>query len=162
MKNVVGTEDRLLSKLVKEPTIGCWIWTGSRTAHGYGMIKVIGRMMYCHRLSYEIFCGPIPHRLCVLHKCDVASCCNPLHLFIGTQSDNVADMVDKGRQQRIAGEEKPNSKLSSEIVAEIRSIHQQGLIGYKRLAKRFGVSATTIRGIISGEYWSHLLIGEKP
>jgi hypothetical protein len=72
----------------------CWPWTGSCTRHGYGKLSATE---VAHRVAWELTNGPIPSGLCVLHRCDNPPCCNPAHLFLGTRSDNVADMVAKGR-----------------------------------------------------------------
>jgi hypothetical protein len=76
----------------------CWPWTGLRNRTGYGQLKGTkyrGRLSHC--ISWIIHNGPLPEGMRVLHRCDNPPCCNPKHLFIGTQADNVADMVAKGR-----------------------------------------------------------------
>lgn len=88
----------------------CWPWQGQRNNHGYGRFQVrtdrpeSGRprriayeRTYAHRQAYELVFGPIPEGLRVLHRCDNPPCCNPAHLFLGTQRDNVMDMWRKGR-----------------------------------------------------------------
>lgn len=75
----------------------CWEWGGSRDGHGYGTVSVVDRNPFVHRFSYETFVGPIPDGHVICHRCDNPPCMNPAHLFIGTQADNVADMVNKGR-----------------------------------------------------------------
>ena len=62
---------------------GCWIWVGARTAHGHGAIRVSGKTTYVHRLAYELWLGPIPQGLWVLHRCNTPTCCNPKHLYAG-------------------------------------------------------------------------------
>jgi len=87
--------DRLLSGLVRMPN-GCLEWTGC-TSHGYGLIGVNGNQVQAHRVAWELANGPIPAGMEVCHKCDRPPCCDPEHLFIGTHTDNMADMAAKGR-----------------------------------------------------------------
>lgn len=75
---------------------GCWVWSASGEYGSYGYFSYLGETR-AHRVSYILYIGPIPNDLLVLHKCDRRSCVNPDHLFVGTQKDNVRDMVDKGR-----------------------------------------------------------------
>lgn len=82
---------------------GCWNWLRTKDRLGYGRLKVqLGsrvnfRTTSAHRYAYELWTGPIPKRMCVLHSCDNRGCCNPEHLFLGTQRDNMRDMHAKGR-----------------------------------------------------------------
>lgn len=77
---------------------GCWIWAGSKKGgSGYGRVSHEGRYIGAHRGSYMAYVGEIPEGLLVLHKCDVKLCVNPSHLFVGTHSDNMQDMLRKGR-----------------------------------------------------------------
>jgi hypothetical protein len=88
------------ARLIQQPGSDCWIFGGSLNSDGYGNIRVGGRKgktIKVHRLAWEEANGPIPDGLTVCHTCDVPACCNPAHLFLGTQQDNVADMVNKGR-----------------------------------------------------------------
>ena len=75
----------------------CWEWTGARTALGYGRIKGDRCTVQTHRLAYELTYGPIPDGLFVMHSCDNPPCCNPAHLAVGTNADNVHDSMRKGR-----------------------------------------------------------------
>jgi hypothetical protein len=79
-----------------EKTEGCWIWTGARYGE-YGRIRIDYRPVLAHRYVYESFIGPIDPGKGVFHHCDTPLCVRPDHLFSGTQSDNVADMIAKGR-----------------------------------------------------------------
>ncbi len=78
----------------------CHKWTLAPNPHGYGRASVGGVRMYAHRLAWEIANGPIPPGLEVCHNCpdgDNPTCCNVAHLWLGTQAENVADMITKGR-----------------------------------------------------------------
>lgn len=80
---------------------GCIEWQGGRHPSGHGMIaaKRDGKWvsLYTHRVAWEVANGPIPDGMCVCHRCDNPPCVNPLHLFLGTRSDNIVDMWNKGR-----------------------------------------------------------------
>src|SRR3990167_3103684 len=94
-------KERLLNDSIPIPESGCWIWMGAITKTGYGIIvnRFTNRKpKWTHRLSYETFCNPIPKGLHVLHRCDIPSCINPKHLFIGTPLDNQRDCIRKGRR----------------------------------------------------------------
>lgn len=87
---------RLMNRVVFGAT-DCWHYCGVRNQFGYGRLSVDGRTQVAHRLSYEVFVGPIPPGLLVLHRCDNPSCINPDHLWLGTYRDNSVDCWNKGR-----------------------------------------------------------------
>ena len=78
----------------------CIIWTGATQNGGYGVKKIpkTRRNVRVHRAAWEDIHGPIPDGMFVLHKCDNPACYNVDHLFLGTQADNIADMIEKGRK----------------------------------------------------------------
>jgi hypothetical protein len=94
--------------------------------------------------------GPISEGLCVLHRCDNPGCCNPNHLFVGTQRRNIEDRDSKGRQAR--GEKQHLAKLTWLDVCLIRLL---GLVRMSqcRIARRFHVNQPNVGCILRGETW---------
>lgn len=94
--------ERFEAKINKETESGCWEWTAYLDSKGYGAFRYEGKTRRAHRVSWMIYKGDIPkgngyHGTCVLHKCDNRRCVNPEHLFLGSNQDNMLDMVSKGR-----------------------------------------------------------------
>jgi hypothetical protein len=87
--------DRFWSKVTKTDT--CWNWSAGLDSSGYGVIRYLNKNKKAHRVSYLMEYGDFDESLLVLHKCDTPSCVRPDHLFLGSQSDNMTDMVVKGR-----------------------------------------------------------------
>jgi hypothetical protein len=84
---------------IPEPNSGCLLWTGQLDDDGYGSLWWDGRMQGAHRLALEEKIGPLPDGVQALHKCDLRCCIADAHLFPGTQAENNADMVAKGRDR---------------------------------------------------------------
>jgi hypothetical protein len=143
--------------------MACWPWTASRFAFGYGRFsdrRRRGNVERSHRIAWELERGPIPTGLQVLHSCDNAPCCNPAHLWLGTNLDNMSDKALKGRTWDERGEANPRAKLKEADVLAIRSadLGQYGsLVG---LARSLGVTTQTIREIRSRKRWPHLIGGQ--
>lgn len=94
----------------------CWEWTGAEfKGAGYGQIQVEGTPKRTHRVAWALSNGPIPKGLLVLHKCDNRRCIRPDHLFLGTQKDNVDDMVSKGR--KVVSKGKYHSEVLKRVAA---------------------------------------------
>jgi hypothetical protein len=94
----------------------CWPWIRYRTKDGYGQFTLYGRLRYAHRFAWEVTNGPVPEGMEVCHQCDNPPCCNPAHLFLGSQEDNVRDMIAKRRHrppQPSRGERNVNAKLTA-------------------------------------------------
>lgn len=146
--------ERFWSKVKKGP--GCWEWVGSFHKDGYGHLSVNQKYWLAHRLSYSINKAKIPVGLCVLHKCDNPPCCNPAHLFLGTQRDNVHDMERKKRGRHPNHDEHGRAKLTSEKVFEIRTRYADGGVSFVTLADENNVSKPTISSAIKGTTWSRV------
>lgn len=146
---------RFEAKISREEN-GCWLWVGAKSGRSYrymhGSIALPNtrKSANASRVSWELYRGAIPAGICVLHKCDNPLCVNPDHLFLGTHAENMADMKEKGRST--AGERSTRAKLTSEMVAEIRSSSHPNKI----IANRFGVAPSTVSHIRRGRGWSHI------
>lgn len=138
----------------KHKSTECWLWTGSKTKDGYGQFGGRRRRIYAHRFSWELHNGPIPRGMNILHECDRTNCINPDHLFLGTQADNVKDMVMKNRQA--VGEKLPQSILSEIDVNEIRRLHATGRFSLLLLAEIFRTVNTNIWHIVHRRSWRHI------
>jgi hypothetical protein len=136
----------------------CWEWIGRTLKRkdgsiSYGYLDGYG---YAHRCSWHIRFGSIPSKMKILHKCDNPTCVNPNHLFLGTQADNIRDMVSKRRSRGPSGEKCSLAKLSDEEVAKIRALYDSGEYTALDLATYYGVARCTISRAIAGITWSHV------
>lgn len=138
------------------PELGpCWVWTADRL-NRYGVFSLDSKLYYAHRASWEIRNGAIPGGLCVLHKCDNQPCVRPSHLFLGTQVDNYADMMAKGRSRfGSCGAENYAAKMNEIEVRAVRKLYQAG-IQQRILASALGVSAAAISRACSRKRWGHV------
>lgn len=148
-------EERFRAKLgPKDPVTGCIEWAGGQDKDGYGYIRKGGKTAKTHRLAWELKHGPIPDGLHVLHRCDNPPCCNDVHLFLGTNTDNVVDKTLKCRGNQPKGEAHWKARLTEADVAEIRLRlargEQQNVI-----AEDFGVSGAHVSAIKSGKAWKY-------
>lgn len=122
----------------------CWMWTGAKSFSGYGHLTSNNRRVLAHRVSYEINVSPIPDGMVICHSCDVPSCVNPAHLFVGTVADNNRDMWSKGRGR---GLDPHNGKLTDdqrrEAVARVTAGETKTAV-----AKSLGVTRQAINHLV--------------
>lgn len=130
----------------------CWLWTDGCNRDGYGKFGWRGKWRFAHRIMWELMRGDIGKQR-VLHQCDNPRCCNPSHLFLGTQQDNIRDMINKGRSNRVKGERSPFHKLTEQQVREIRQRYIPHIVSLRRLAREYSVSDMTISGIVNRSKW---------
>jgi len=144
------------------PELGpCWLWTGKPTnPQGYGAIYInepINKSVKAHRISWELTYGPIPDNLHCLHKCDVRLCVKPEHLFLGTNQDNVDDMLEKGRGRKAHGEEHVCAVLTERDVLGIRSLYAIGDLAQHEIGKLFNINQSRVSKIIRLQNWKHVI-----
>lgn len=158
--------EKAMAKTTKNPETGCWEFAGEIVHNGYGRVRFNGKNVRLHRLSYTAHRGEIPSGMLVCHKCDVRNCWNPDHLFVGTDKDNVHDMMKKGRlvappDLKIdvprKGERNPFAKFTEADVREMRRLHGDHGLPVKEIAARYGASRSGVSNAISGRRWGHVV-----
>lgn len=153
----------------------CWPWIGGKDDEGYGKVWLNGRMWLTQRVAYELTNGPIPegeghHGTCVLHHCDNPPCCNPAHLWLGTQIENMADRESKGRNRPLKGDQhyarlQPERLVHGEshwcaklTEADIPGIFAASAAGepQRAIARKLGVGRTAVRDVLARRTWRHV------
>lgn len=145
--------EHLMARVIPGATpLDCWGWRGSKGKNGYSYLGVSGQSRLAHRLSYELHVGHIPTGVFVCHHCDNPGCCNPAHLFLGTQADNMKDCATKGRTRRtptIQGEGHYRAKVTQADVRDIRT----SSASQSDLARKYGLSRSSIAAIKTRKSW---------
>lgn len=142
-----ATVKRFEAKFTKSAEDECWLWRGAIKGNGYGNFHDGTTTRMVHRLSWQIYCGPIPDGLCVCHVCDVRSCVNPAHLFVGTHKDNGRDMAIKERSR--------TTKLTASDITAIRARRNAGET-LSKIGNAYGVSLQAIWVIVQRKTWQHV------
>ncbi len=131
---------------------GCWEWQGSRKHKlPYGNFTFRRKPFLAHRVSYEIYIGPIPSNMIILHKCDNPPCVKPEHLYAGTYLDNHKDKMARGRCKV--------EKLNVDQVKKIKELLKTKMPD-SHIAQKFGVSPTTIGSIKKERTWSWVTLDD--
>lgn len=135
---------------VNKDANGCWLWTGAMRADGYGVL----RSRPAHRVSYEVFVGPIADDMVICHRCDVRNCVNPEHLFQGTQRENILDASSKGRLCSGDAHHMRDPQMVERVAAKQRGVPvpgrgKPGWIASDETRRRMSESAKR-RGIVRG------------
>lgn len=154
-----GEASRISNKIHVDNDSGCWLWSGAKVS-GYGALscKPSGNWRLAHRATF-IYCrGKIPYGMSVLHSCDVRSCVNPSHLFLGTDKDNGFDRKMKGRNAKKEGELNGMAKLSKCEVIMVREDVGRGM-SLLAIAKKHGISKSQVARIKDGTSWAHIKYG---
>jgi hypothetical protein len=139
---------------VKSPN-DCWEWLGAKDSWGYGTFTYRYKQYGSHRFALQLDQNiEIPSNLQVLHSCNNPSCCNPSHLRIGTQKDNIQDMIFANRD-KIVGERNSNAKITLDDANQIRELYSTGNFTLVELANKFAISYTQTRRIVKRESWDY-------
>lgn len=131
---------------------GCWEWQGKKFANGYGCFYYLGKYLLAHRVMWQMLFGKtIPRGMNVCHKCDNRACVRPSHLFLGSQKENMKDMIAKGRENPPTGINHYRCKLTDADVTEIRRLWNETKKTQKELANQFEVRMNQINRIINNK-----------
>lgn len=139
----------------------CWSWIAGKHSDGYGVFSSVmtgeWRCYLSHRFAYFLTFGKFPpDELELCHSCDHVWCVNPNHLFVGTHSDNIRDMMMKGRNHSHVGTMNPKTHLCDDDVIQIREFYDGGSYPAKLLGVLFGISSTQIMNIVHRGSWNHI------
>lgn len=144
--------DRFESKFIPEPMSGCWLWDASQNRDGYGNFRFRDKILNAHRVAWYIYRGAIPRGVQVLHKCDIRSCVNPQHLYLGSQRDNVLDCENRKRARHPKGDQHKNAKISEKqaiyIFWDSRPQHE--------IARDYKISQPLVSSIKNQKAWTHI------
>ena len=161
IRNNELTDDQRFDKLKKsfEKHVlrkdGCWDWKGKFEKLGYSKMSCRSSLgaRHAHRASYLIHIGEIPINLQVNHRCNNRKCSNPDHLYLGTQKQNIDDVINSDHQAK--GSKNGNSKLKENQVVEIKKLIDKGVSSYK-IGNIHGVTGACILNIKNGKTWKHV------
>ena len=150
------TEIERFNQFFRKADDGCWYWTRSQNSAGYGRFSTTHHgkgWELAHRSAYRLFRGSVG-RACVLLTCDHKMCVNPLHLYLGTQVDNVRDCYARGQLK--VGEGSSQAKLTDADVLSMRALWRTDLYTQRTLAAMFACSRTNVSLIVTRKHWRHL------
>jgi len=152
-RNATTLGERFWSRVDRRPSDNsCWVWTGHvDKISGYGVLKVPGLKspQHAHRIAYELTNGPVTDGQMVLHgrMCHDKRCCRPDHLYLGTHTDNMRDMIAKHERRSYVGAGHPLAKLTLEQMHELKDACARGEKTPAEIARRFGISRWHVYGV---------------
>ena len=148
-----STVERFERQYIPEPNSGCWLWTGSLSATGYGWLYAPPKnMVHAHTIAWEVYRGS-RQGLHVLHTCDMPSCVNPEHLYLGTHQDNMRDRDTRQRRKPPKGVLNGRATFTEDDIKAIRADSRWP----RFIAAAYDVPVSTIKKIIYRQSWRHVL-----
>lgn len=141
-------EDRFWEKVDIRGDYECWEWQARKDPDGYGRFAVDRKNRKSPRVAWVLVYGEIPGDLCVCHRCDCPSCCNPRHLFLASHRGNMRDMAIKERSG--------GTILTGSQVVEIRRLWSETDLRQWEIGEMFGVTQVAISAIVTGKNWAHI------
>jgi hypothetical protein len=153
---------RFWKRVAKAGADDCWLWAGPLDKNGYGItgLGTTPDIQRSHRAAWTFTRGGIPKGLCVCHTCDNPLCCNPGHMWLGTNAENTRDRETKGRSSRnlkpMLGERHGMSKLTAPDVIRIRRLIDSGSVSHLQISREYGVSKHAIHCILHRKTWKHV------
>lgn len=141
--------ERFWAKVAKLAADECWPWQASKDPDGYGQMHWGGKPIRAHRISWEIHKAASAPTT-IRHTCDNRGCVNPAHLVLGTQADNIADAVARGRIRH--GTAHYKAKLTEADVIAIRA----STLRLFELAAKYDIDRMTVKAILTRKTWKHL------
>ncbi len=150
-------QQRFEDKVAYEPLCGCHLWTGATSKFGYGKLNTgKNKWSLAHRVAYNLYKGSIPDDKSVLHQCDVPSCVNPEHLYLGDYKQNALDREERKRGNHAYGVRHGRVKLKPEQVIQIRQQYATQKFSFRQLGKIYDVDGKTIADIVRNKLWKSL------
>ncbi|HEY4760659.1 MAG TPA: HNH endonuclease signature motif containing protein [Thermoguttaceae bacterium] len=142
--------DRFWSKVDRRGPDECWEWQAGLDKDGYGKHRIGSRHLRAHRIAYFLGHAKQPAGKCVCHDYDNPPCCNPAHLFLGTNAENMWDCTKKDRRPQ--GIKHSRTFFSEEHVIDILLSNESQTM----LAKQYQTLPTTINNIQRRVTWRHV------
>jgi len=149
-------QERFNEKVLPPNENGCMLWIGGKGKQGHGRFEYNNRLGGAHRYSYELHIGEITKGMFVCHKCDIPSCVNPEHLFLGSPKDNMIDAKNKGRGNCGRFENHGSAKLSKEEVKQIRDLYNSNIYSQAELSRLYNIKPPAMGSIVHNKTWRNI------
>ena len=153
-----NTPERLWSLVDKKGDDVCWPWKGYLGGGGYGRVQIGNKSYYAHRVIFDLanpntitLSAPIDKREAgfLMHSCDNPVCCNPKHLKVSDQKENMQDRLNKGRYLFGKGPDHHRAVFTHEEQAEILRLRKEFGLTASQLANRFGKKLSTMKTLLA-------------